>query len=351
MFRALVDPSSVPLRTLPRDDRDLFIAANNAHALVFDNVSRLPDWLSDALCRIATGGGFGTRSLYTNDEETLFDAQRPIILNGIEDVVDRADLADRSIFLPLQQIPEERRRQEEELWRAFEIARPAILGALLDDIARGLRKLPNTKLPKLPRMADFALWATACEDHPHAFETAYATNRRELVDNVIEADPVASAVHALMEQRPQWEGTATALLGELVKLINETFAQSKHWPKNGRALSGRLTRAATFLRASGIHIERTREGKVRDRTITLRRAEKTGNSASASSSSSNSKDFNSLPADTRRTLGGREVSSRDVNFAPKTLEESDQADAADGADAKIPTGFGRQKAESWEVEF
>ena len=87
MLRALVDPNVAPLRALPRDDRDVFIAASNGHLLAFDNVSGLPYWLSDTLCRLATGGGFATRQLYTDADEVLFDAARPIVLNGIEDMV------------------------------------------------------------------------------------------------------------------------------------------------------------------------------------------------------------------------------------------------------------------------
>ena len=102
MLRALVDPNVAPLRALPRDDRDLFIAASNGHLLAFDNVSGLPYWLSDTLCRLATGGGFATRQLYTDTDEVLFDAARPIVLNGIEDMVSRPDLADRAIFLSLE---------------------------------------------------------------------------------------------------------------------------------------------------------------------------------------------------------------------------------------------------------
>ena len=85
-----------PLRSLPREERDLFIAATNGHVLAFDNVSGLPAWLSDALCRLATGAGFAARQLYTDQDEVLFAACRPIILNGIEDIVSRSDLADRA---------------------------------------------------------------------------------------------------------------------------------------------------------------------------------------------------------------------------------------------------------------
>src|SRR5215469_16231220 len=180
ILRALLDPNTAPLRALPREDRDLFIAASNGHVLAFDNVSWLPAWISDTLCRLATGGGFAVRQLYTDQDEVLFDAARPVILNGIEDIVTRPDLADRAVFLTLEPIPEERRRSEAELWASFETERPCILGALLDAVVEGLKRLPETNLPKLPRMADFALWATAAELalwKQGTFWAAYASNR------------------------------------------------------------------------------------------------------------------------------------------------------------------------------
>jgi hypothetical protein len=119
--------------------------------------------LSDALCRLATGGSFAVRQLYTDDEEVLFEAARPILLDGIEEVVSRPDLGDRAIFLTLGPIAEAIRRSQAELWREFEIERPRILGALLDAVSYGLRAIGRVQLDALPRMADFALWATAWE--------------------------------------------------------------------------------------------------------------------------------------------------------------------------------------------
>lgn len=163
ILRALLDPNTAPLRALPRDDRDLFIAASNGHLLAFDNVSSLPGSVSDTLCRLATGGGFAARRLFSDSDEVLFDAARPVILNGIEDIVIRPDLADRAVFLKLEPLADGRRRSEQALWTAFEAESPLILGALLDAMAKGLAMLPKTKLAELPRMADFAVWATACE--------------------------------------------------------------------------------------------------------------------------------------------------------------------------------------------
>ena len=61
VLRSLVDPNTASLRSQPRDPRDLMIGAANGWILNFDNLSYLPQWLSDAMCRLATGGGFATR--------------------------------------------------------------------------------------------------------------------------------------------------------------------------------------------------------------------------------------------------------------------------------------------------
>src|SRR6516164_8171737 len=201
LLRSLVDPNEAPVRTLPREERELMIAANNGHLLAFDNLSGLPPWLSDSLCRLASGGSFALRRLYTDDEEVLFKAARPIVFNGIEDIIGRADLADRAIFLMLAPIGEAQRRSETELWREFERARPAILGALLDAVAHGLRALASIQPDRLPRMADFTLWATECESALwpiSTFSHAYAANRKAAIEGIIDADPVAAFVQELM---------------------------------------------------------------------------------------------------------------------------------------------------------
>jgi hypothetical protein len=255
-LRSLVDPNTAALRSFPREDRDLFIAASNGWIVGYDNVSRIPSWLSDALCRLATGGGFSTRKLYTDDEEQLFNAQRPVVLNGIEDFVNRPDLADRTIFLTLDPIPEERRKADQALQNELDRARPQILGALLNLIVFGLERLPRTQLTRLPRMADFALWGTACERQTGAFMRAYEGNRAAAVEVILEADLVATAVRAFMRMRSgqEWVGTAAKLLSALTEVIDESHRRGRGWPSAANALSGRLRRAATNLRKIGIEI-------------------------------------------------------------------------------------------------
>ncbi|WP_245499802.1 hypothetical protein [Tepidamorphus gemmatus] len=349
ILRALLDPNTAPLRALPREDRDLFIAAGNGHVLAFDNVSGLPAWISDTLCRLATGGGFAVRQLYTDQDEMLFDASRPVILNGIEDIVARPDLADRALFLTLDPIPEERRRPEQELWAAFEAERPRILGALLDAVAKGLAMLPQTRLNKLPRMADFALWASACETAlwpTGTFWSAYCGNRDEAVEGVIEADPIAAAVRALTAARTEWTGTASELLGALAEMAGERISKSKTWPDSPRALAGRLRRAATFLRKIGIEIGFEREGRARTRIIRIAgpsSAPKTGGiqpSASSATSAIRPKNnpANGFAAPSARTVAAPADTAMGGNGATvrsNPLKSNGETDA-DGADANCP---------------
>jgi hypothetical protein len=113
----LIDPSFVTSRSLPRSERDLAISANKVWVLSFDNLSGLKASLSDAFCRISTGGGLATRTLFTDDSEKTFRLNRPLILNGISDIATRHDLADRSLIVTLPPIPEDKRRTEREiLW-------------------------------------------------------------------------------------------------------------------------------------------------------------------------------------------------------------------------------------------
>ena len=273
MLRGLIDPNAAPVRTGPREERDLFIAASNGHVLAFDNLSDLPPWMSDALCRIASGGSFAVRQLYTDRDEVLFQAARPIILNGIEDVITRPDLADRAIFMNLPHLQEERRRAEKEFWHDFEAARPHILGALLDAASHGLRALPEVRLEQLPRMADFALWATACEPQflGSGFLHAYKANRRSALDDVIEADPVAARIRDIMAERTVWSGSASDLLRVAAPRPREDASwMGLGWPRSPRALAGRLRRVQTPLRALGIEITLGREVRAGTRIIRLR---------------------------------------------------------------------------------
>ncbi len=273
VLRGLVDPNSSPVRAEPRDGRDLMIAARNAWILGFDNLSRLSPWLSDALCRLATGGGFATRELYTDVEETIFEAQRPIVLNGIADVATRSDFLDRTLVLYLPPVQDECRRDEESFWREFEAARPALLGALLDVVSVALGNQESVRVGALPRMADFARWITAAEPglgwEPGSFVAAYRSNRETANSLALEGSALTGPLLALADAGG-FEGTATALLDRLREAAPDESVRQRNWPDSARALSDRLRRLAPNLRAAGLDVEFWREpGGRRNRMVRI----------------------------------------------------------------------------------
>jgi hypothetical protein len=278
-LRRLVDPHAAPLRALPRDVRDLAIAANNAHVLAFDNLSGIAADIADALCRLSTGGGFATRALYSDDEERFFDGRRPIVMNSIVDIATRPDLADRGLVAVLEAIAAEERKTDKEVRAAFDKAAPHILGALLDAVAHGLKREPGVRLNRKPRMADHATWVRSCEPlntqvgegrwYEGLHLDTYDKNRDEAAEIVLESDQVAMALRRHMEMRSESTLTSTELLKTLTDLETEHARPSKDWPSNGRALSGRLRRLAPALRSIGIVLSFGREGHDRRRLITI----------------------------------------------------------------------------------
>ena len=341
VLRELIDPNTAPLRTVPRDERDLAIAAANSWIIALDNLSGISSWLSDGLCRLATGGGFATRKLYTDEEEAIFNYCRPIVVNGIDDIVSRHDLLDRCLIINLPSIPESKRVDEETFWREFREARPRILGALLDAVSAGLRNINSVKLGKYPRMADFAKWVTACEPtlpwQPGEFMAAYIGNRAEAVDLALETDLVAAAVKALLEKKEAWEGTATELLAALEEVVPEQTRRSKSWPKTAKGLGNNLRRAASFLRQSGVEVEFYREsGSGSRRLIRLNREFCVANVANVAGKTK-ALDFTSFE-------GATQTATQNC-FATQNVAATSQAEALiikkcderDHSDANFPT--------------
>jgi hypothetical protein len=257
-LRSLIDPSVACLRSEPRDGRDVMIAATNGWVVALDNLSSIQPWLSDCLCRLATGGGYATRELYSDTEETILDAQRPVILTSIEDLATRGDLLDRAIVLTLPAIPEDRCRPEKELWAEYEQIRPRLLGALLDALAGILDRLPAMRLDRLPRMADFALLGVATEKAlgwpKGAFLHAYADNRQSAHTIALESSPIVPPLVELANAVEEWTGIASELLDELVRRAGDKVTKRRDWPAKPRGLTGILRRLLPALRSIGVSI-------------------------------------------------------------------------------------------------
>lgn len=254
LTRTLIDPQSVSLSSEPSSELDLLIAASNRHLLVYDNLSGMRPQLSDALCRLSTGGGLIKRKLYSDREEERFTTTCPVILNGIDDLGERNDLADRSISLHLPSIPAAKRERKEIITRRFTEAHPAMLGALCLAWSAALRLRDEVSIDEPPRMADFTYWVVAAEPAlpiaPGAFLKAYRANIASAAEASVEHDPVASFIVALMEGRRRWEGSMTDLLATL-KAKHPTGELAK---VNTRKLSSLLRRAEPALQRVGISV-------------------------------------------------------------------------------------------------
>ena len=352
ILRGLVDPNEAPLRRPPREERDLFVAANNGHVLAFENLSGIPPWLSDALCTLSTGGGYAGRTLYENLEEMIINGQRPILLNGIDAIATRSDLRDRTLLLTLNCIPEDHRISEEELWEKYEAAKPQLLGLLLDAVSAALINWPTTKLDRSPRMADFARWIVAAEKggelpwKPGDFLRTYRDAQAAMTAAAVESDRTAQAILAMMKELGhEWTGNATKLAEDLAPHVKDPDLKRDSWLYNPRALSNRLKRIAPDLRTNGLDVVEARTNKARLITITkLPRLDYKGNLASPSSLASldadkpcNGADYD---GDEEVTQAVTQATNDDFASLVASLEKPCNravCDEGDASDATMPT--------------
>ena len=278
IIRLLIDPQSAPLVGEPGSTRDLMVNAINGWLLAFDNVSVIPNWLADSLCRVSSGGGFAARALFSDAERSVIHAQRPVVLNGIDEFVRRSDLADRVVFLHLPPITSSSRREEDEFWKSFQELYPRILGGLLDAVVGGLRELPSVNLAELPRMADFARFGEAVTrglGRPAGtFIAAYSENRKDASGAAIEDSPLGT--HLL--ETVVGNGGFMALTqppSEMLRMLSEKvgprIARSPRWPKSPAMLTNELRRLAPQLRAHGIDVTFSKTHKSRLITVESRR--------------------------------------------------------------------------------
>lgn len=254
MVIGLIDPSGAPQRTAPRDLKSWATQAFNSWALCLDNVSCVPDWLSDALCRAVTGDGIVDRALYTDDDVVVLAFRRVLALTTIDAGALAGDLAERLLMIELQLIPDHLRREEEELDAAYRDAHAAILASLFDLVASVLNALPKVRLSERPRMADFARILAAVDD-VMGWKTleAYRGTARNAVADVLESEPFAQAVVRLVRAAGADGVQLTAQ--QILDRVETPDKPPKGWPKDATRAAGQLKRLAPALRTIGVHID------------------------------------------------------------------------------------------------
>lgn len=257
IIASVVDASPVQLRKPPRDLDSWTTAAVGSHVVAVDNLSTLPDWLSDALCRASTGDGDVRRRLYTDGDLHVISFRRVVILNGIDLGAVRDDLADRLVTVDLHRIEETARARDDDLTQRWQAAAPLILGGLLDLTARVLAILPSVHLERSPRMADFAHVLAAVDQIEGTDGLArYRALAGELASDAVTSDPVLLALTSAISM--PWEGPAAELLDTLTATLHDA-RPPKGWPTGARALASLLKRRAPSLRRLGWTVEQLSE--------------------------------------------------------------------------------------------
>jgi hypothetical protein len=277
-LKSLIDPGKAPLIGLTADHHKASVAGARRWVLAYDNVSSINPEQSDLICRLATGFGFSTRTLFETDGETVFELARPQILTAIDHVVSRDDLSDRLLMVQLPPVDKSKRLKKSELDAMLQDLRPGLLGALLTALSKTLAAIPNTEQRDLPRMADYGHFAIAAETAlglPEGeFIRVFDANREASRQVVLESSPLAEAVQSLVYRDSEFKGTASALLKALEEFTEDSVVRSRFWPKASNTLSRQLNRLKPDLEAIGILIEAEREGnKGGTRLISICRTE------------------------------------------------------------------------------
>jgi hypothetical protein len=331
-----VDPASPEVHGRFRDLMDFAQIASQNRLLNIDNLSSISATISDALCGSITGEGYAKRANYTDAKTFTCDFRCVIGLAGINLIPERSDLLDRSIIIPVPQIPMENRVQERDLYPRFEEARPGILGGLMDALSNAILLEKIIKLDSLPRMADFAALGCAISEamgkSKADFLSDYENNRQQQHEVVLETDLCCQAVIEFLRNRDEWTGTAAELLRELNRITDLTSIEKRDrtWPKTAQLLSGRLNYLLEVLKSEGISVERPqRTGK--SRQIILR------------NTGYKSDDVESGCYDAGLSSG--------VTPEPASLKENDANDANDDDSPKLPDEVFLEDMTTWPVEW
>lgn len=266
----LLDPSAAPLRSSPRDEETWAVSAAASYVVGIDNISTIPNWLSDAMCRAVTGDGMVRRRLYTDNDVSVLALRRVLVLTSIDAGALRGDLADRMLTIELERIEPETRRTDRALNQAWRTAHPWLLGALLDLVCLTMAQLPQAAadLVEHTRMADFdeVLLALDRVNGTTSLD-AYRRSGERMARDVAESDPVAHAVMDLLERQAfGWRGTPTQLLIELRQHAPDPLP--RRWPPDATRLATYLRRVIPSLRIAGIDVEIRRSNKEREIILT-----------------------------------------------------------------------------------
>jgi hypothetical protein len=270
---SLIDPNAAPI--VGARDQPEFVQVMAHHYLpILDNLSDLREWLSNLLSRSVTGEGFTKRSLFTDDDDIIYSFRRVMILTGINLVVTKPDLLDRSLIISTERVVDRQRREDRVLVERFMAAKPKLFGALLDLMVKAMAAYSRVIVTNPPRMADFARWGAAVSvaqgGSVSDFEQDYAQNVEEQNQQAIGASVTATLLLAFMENKSDWTGTIMKLLGYFDDMAESHGINKRELPGSPQALGRKLHEVAPNLAGLGYDLIFSRSHHPRTITITRR---------------------------------------------------------------------------------
>lgn len=157
MVKNLCDPSHVEELSVPEDEKTLMLHASSHWVLMYDNVSMgaMTAKVSDLLCRVSMGAAIQSKTLYTDKDTTVIQAERSVVITGIENVIRRPDLLDRAIVL---NVPKPKKIEPRETMEVkTKLALPIILGGLMNALKNYVKAKDDMITLDLEwsRMSDF----------------------------------------------------------------------------------------------------------------------------------------------------------------------------------------------------
>lgn len=264
MMKKIIDPAVNDVMACPSSSENLSVVLNNHYAPCFDNLEYISPEISNLLCMASTGGSDSKRKNYSDSDETLHQFKNFIILNGINVVVTKADLLDRSILLKHDRIKKEDRLREEVIWRSFDEDLPKILGSIFNTLAKAISIEDSVVLDEVGRMADYCYWGYAIGEvlgiSGELFLDAYLRNQDSINEVALESNPVGAALMAMMQNKREFSSSMSIILDELEKVAIEQRIniRQKKWPKDASALSRRMNEIKSNLEEVGILFDRDR---------------------------------------------------------------------------------------------
>ncbi|MGA9841771.1 MAG: hypothetical protein WBP64_03190 [Nitrososphaeraceae archaeon] len=260
-----------------RNDFIINLAHNYYNA--YDNVRKIPQWLSNDICAATTGAGFSMRTLYTTAEETYLKFKRCFALSSIGASLTEDDALERCISIKHPKLVKQNRMLEEKILAEFDYILPKLLGYIFDILAKTMQikdQLQQTgELDgKLERMADFCFWgeaaARAMGYKPMEFLDAYSENLKNQSRDAINFNALAEILCSICQDELATKYTIEFTLPQLLAKVRVTanemgididgYGTKFAWAKTPQSLSEELMNLSSLIEDSyGYKIERYKD--------------------------------------------------------------------------------------------